>query len=54
MGDESLKIRAIIVIAVVGVRGGDLVSDAVGRSHAAHGDGGFPGLRSVVYFRKNM
>jgi hypothetical protein len=33
---------------------GDLVSDAVGSGHAAHGDGGFPGLGAVVYFRKNV
>jgi hypothetical protein len=30
------------------------VRDAVGGSHAAHGDGSLPGLGSVVYFRKNV
>jgi hypothetical protein len=33
---------------------GDLVSDAVGGGHSAHGDGGFPRLGAVVYFRKNV
>jgi hypothetical protein len=28
--------------------------DAIGGSHAAHGDGNIPRLRSVVYFRKNV
>ena len=52
--DQSLKIRAIIVIAVVGMGCGDLVRDAIGRRHAAHRDRNFPRLRSVVHFRKNM
>jgi hypothetical protein len=52
--DQSLKISSVVVVAVVGVRRGDLVRDAVGGGHAAHGDGGFPGLRAVVYFRKNV
>jgi len=30
------------------------VRDAVGGSHAAHRDGGIPGLGSVIYFRKNV
>ena len=54
MGEQSLKIRTVVVITVVGMRCGDLVSDAIGRGHAAHGDRSFPGLRSVIYFRKNM
>ncbi len=52
--DEALKIRAVIVIAIVGVGRGNLMSDAIGGGHAAHGDGDFPGLRSVVHFRKNV
>jgi hypothetical protein len=42
------------MVAVVGMRRGDLVRDAVGGGHAAHRDGGFPRLRSVIYFRKNV
>jgi hypothetical protein len=36
------------------MRSGNLVSDAVGGSHAAHGDRGFDGLGSIIYFGKNM
>jgi hypothetical protein len=54
VSDEALKIIAVVVIAIVGMRRGDLMGDAVCRSHAAHRDGGLPGLRSVVYFRKNV
>jgi hypothetical protein len=42
------------MVAVVGMRRGDLMSDAVGGGHAAHGDGDVPGLRAVVYLRKNV
>ncbi len=42
------------MVAIVGVGGSDLVGDAVGRRHAAHRNGGFPGLGSVVYFRKDV
>jgi len=52
--NQSLEIRAVVVITVIGMRCCDLMRDAVSRGHAAHGDGDFPGLRSVVYFRKNM
>jgi hypothetical protein len=36
------------------VRRGDLVGDAVGGGHSAHGDGGLPGFGAVIYFRKNV
>jgi hypothetical protein len=52
--DQSLKISAVVVVAVVGMWCGDLVGNAVGCGHAAHGDGGFPGRGTVVYFGKNM
>src|SRR5580698_9826491 len=52
--DQSLKISAVVVVAVVGMRRGDLVRNAVGGGHAAHSNGHFPGLGSVVYFRKNV
>ena len=54
MGDESLQILAIIVIAVVGMRRGDHVSDAVRRRRAAHGDRDVPRFRAVIYFRKDV
>ena len=54
LGNQGLKIVAVVVVAIVGVWSGNLVRDAVGGGHAAHGDGGFPGLGAVVYFRKNM
>jgi hypothetical protein len=52
--DQSLKISAVVVVAVVGMWRGDLVGNAVGCRHPAHGDGRFPGRGAVVYFRKNM
>src|SRR5579863_406035 len=52
--NERLEINAVVVIAIVGVWRGNLVRNTVGRGHAAHGDGGLPGFRSVVYFRKNV
>jgi hypothetical protein len=52
--DQPLQIFAIIVITIVGVGGGDHVSDAVGGRCAAHGDGDVPGFRSVVYFWKDV
>src|SRR5208282_752214 len=54
LGNQALKIVTVVVVAVVGMRSGDLMCDAVGGGHAAHGDGGFPGLGAVVYFRKNV
>ena len=54
VGDQPLQIFAVVVIAIVGVRRGYLVRDAVGGRHAAHGDGDVPRLGAVVYFRKNV
>src|ERR1700722_2436018 len=54
MRDEPLQIFPVIVVAVVGVRRGHLVSDAVFGRHLAHGDGNVPRLGAVVYFRKNV
>jgi hypothetical protein len=42
------------MVAVVGVGRGDLMGDAIGGGHLAHGDGHVPGLGAVVYFRKNV
>ena len=54
VGNESLEIFAIVVIAVVGVRRGDHMRDTVGCSRAAHGHGDIPRLRTVVYFGQDV
>jgi len=54
MIDQALEINTVVVVAVVGVRGRDLMRDAVGRGHAAHGYRNVPGLGAVVHFRKNV
>jgi hypothetical protein len=54
MRHQPLQIFPVVVIAVVGVRRGHLMSDAVFGRHLAHGDGDIPGLGAVVYFRKDV
>ena len=48
------QIIAVIKVPVVRVGRGHHVLDAILRCHAAHGLGGFPGLRAVVNFWENM
>ena len=45
---------AVIGVALVGVRSGDHVLDAVGLRHAAHCERNFPGLGAVIDLRKNV
>ena len=54
MRNQPLQIFPVIVVAVVGVRRGHLVSDAVLGRHLAHGDGNVPRFGAVIYFRKNV
>src|SRR5215472_3938957 len=54
MRQQPLQIFAVVVITVVGVRRGHHVRDAIGRSHAAHGNANIPRLGSVIYLGKNV
>src|SRR5579862_7518490 len=54
MIDQRLQISAVVVIAIVSVRRSNLMRDAIGGGHAAHGDRSLPRLGAVVYFRKNV
>ena len=46
--EQPGEVGAIIGVTIVGVRGGDRVSNAVRRGHAAHFDGYIPGFGAVV------
>src|ERR1700730_8905050 len=54
MRERPLQIFAIIVVAIIRVRGSDHVSNSIRRGHAAHGDRDVPGFRSIIYFRQNV
>jgi len=49
-----LQIFPVVVVAVVGVRRGYLMRDAVCGRYLAHGDRDVPRLGTVVYFRKDV
>jgi len=54
LAQQPRKIPAIVSVTVIGVRGSYRVNDTVGRRHAAHFDGYFPGFGAVVDFGKNV
>jgi hypothetical protein len=51
---KSQEVFAIVGVAVVGVGGGHGMSNAIRRGHAAHLNGDFPGLGTVVNFGQKM
>ena len=54
LSEKSREVFAIVGVAVVGVRCGHGMSNAVRRSHAAHFNGDVPGLGTVVDFGQKM
>src|SRR5579871_1993971 len=61
IADQSLKVRnlalqvfAFVGVAIVGVRRGHHVSNAVSSGRFAHGDGDVPGLGTVIDFGKDV
>ena len=51
---KSGEVDAIIGVAIIGVRRGDRVGNAVRRRHAAHFDRHFPGFWAVVNFGQKV
>jgi hypothetical protein len=54
MSEQSLQIRAIVMVTIIGVGRGNHVSNAIRRCCAAHGDGNIPRFWPVVYFWKDV
>jgi hypothetical protein len=52
--NQTLQVFAIVVIAIVGVRGGNHVGNTIRRGHATHLDAGLPGLGTIVDFWKDV
>ena len=51
---QACQILPVVMIAIIGMRSGHNVLNAVRRSHSAHLFRGFPRLRAVVHVRKDM
>lgn len=49
-----MQIFSMVGIAIVGMRGGDDVGDAISGRGTAHGYADVPGFRAVVYFGQDV